>query len=480
MTEEERRRQEYAAAQKALADALRQTNYRSPSELLSNIGAGFTNLSMGMLAPATGRYTDNFPDIRLVGGAPSYMKDEEGNIRTPARDAAREKAARPRGGASGSWDAPAAAPSVFDLPDSAPVVIGQPVAARPSAPSASVPAAGDPSASSPVATGSTLPRARASAGGTLTSNAQSDSGMNGRTMLEQALKMYSSGPDLTALNEYAAQRAKEGDSSMLNALAAQFAGEDFAPVQAQYLRRSLAAQEPMKIGDYGVLANGKFVADPYAARDTQANALYRAGGQIMADDRADRREAAMFDRQAAQLASAERRANAREDRLLDREDKKTAEAKRKEDLRTQSRIATADTVLNNVNDARALLDKTWGGGITRSRTSQVPGTDAYTLAKRIDTIKANIGFDALSAMREASPTGGALGQVAVQEINYLQSTIANLDIGLPDEELAKSLDAVDRHYNNIKMVQQGILPPEYRNGTAQPAASDNEQVVVDW
>lgn len=45
----------------------------------------------------------------------------------------------------------------------------------------------------------------------------------------------------------------------------------------------------------------------------------------------------------------------------------------------------------------------------------------------VNTIKANLGFDALQAMRDASPTGGALGQVAVQELEMLQSTVAALD-----------------------------------------------------
>jgi hypothetical protein len=332
---------------------------------------------------------------------------------------------------------------------------------------------------------SALPRSRrASVGGTLTNSTTSTDELgSGRAMLAQALKMYGENPDITALNEFAAKRAKDGDSSMLNALAAQFAGEGFEPVQAQFLKRAAAAADPVKFGDYGYVAGGKFVADPFAARDKSASANMDAGRQIMVDDRADQRQADMFARQAAQaeaadrrqaaqieaadrrqaaqLRAAENRANAREDSLLSKAERKEQEAQEKDRLRSQAKMAAADTVMDNVADAKDLLQKTWGGGITRATTSKVPGTDSYTLARRIDTIKANIGFDALAAMREASPTGGALGQVAVQELNYLQSTIANLDIGLPDEELEKSLDAVKRHYDNIKMVQRGVMPPGY-------------------
>ena len=112
-----------------------------------------------------------------------------------------------------------------------------------------------------------------------------------RPMLARALGMYGASPDVTALNEYAAQRAREGDSSMLNALAAQFAGEEFQPMQAQFLRRSMAAQEPMKFGNYGYLAGGKFVSDPFASRDTQASAMIDVGGKLLDSEEAAAREA---------------------------------------------------------------------------------------------------------------------------------------------------------------------------------------------
>ena len=38
----------------------------------------------------------------------------------------------------------------------------------------------------------------------------------------------------------------------------------------------------------------------------------------------------------------------------------------------------------------------------------------------------SIGFDRLQAMRDASPTGGALGQVSERELSQLNASIANL------------------------------------------------------
>lgn len=143
-----------------------------------------------------------------------------------------------------------------------------------------------------------LPRTRRlNVAGTLTNNAMPEDELgSGRTMLRQALDLYRSGVDVAELNEYAKQRSQEGDDNMVRALAAQLAGERFAPVQAQFLKRSMSAQEPMKIGNYGVLAGGKFVADPYAARDTEGNALINIGGKLLDNEEAQLREQRLANR----------------------------------------------------------------------------------------------------------------------------------------------------------------------------------------
>src|SRR5690606_15445362 len=59
--------------------------------------------------------------------------------------------------------------------------------------------------------------------------------------------------------------------------------------------------------------------------------------------------------------------------------------------------------------------------------SGVGGTAARDLRGLLDTVKSNAGFDRLQAMRDSSPTGGALGQVSERELAFLQSTIGNLE-----------------------------------------------------
>lgn len=106
----------------------------------------------------------------------------------------------------------------------------------------------------------------------------------------------------------------------------------------------------------------------------------------------------------------------------------------------QTVIATIDSALDKVGSNTAGL----GGSIM----SRVPGSEAVNLESDIDTIKANLGFATLQEMRRNSPTGGALGQVAVQELNMLQSTVASLNTKQSPPQLKKKLEAVKTHYQN--------------------------------
>jgi len=69
----------------------------------------------------------------------------------------------------------------------------------------------------------------------------------------------------------------------------------------------------------------------------------------------------------------------------------------------------------------------------------VPGSPQYDLAQTLNTIKANVGFDKLQAMRDASPTGGALGQVSEMENRLLQSVLGSIEQAQSKEQLRYNL-----------------------------------------
>lgn len=113
------------------------------------------------------------------------------------------------------------------------------------------------------------------------------------------------------------------------------------------------------------------------------------------------------------------------------------------------------------------IDKAIGqvGGLTAGAggalLSNVPGTGAKDLESTLTTIKANIGFDRLQQMREASPTGGALGAIAVQELIALQSVLGSLEQSQSPEQLRENLQRL-----------KAIYEPIVAKAAAYPNASD--------
>ena len=97
----------------------------------------------------------------------------------------------------------------------------------------------------------------------------------------------------------------------------------------------------------------------------------------------------------------------------------------------RSKIAQALPMINNY---------TTGVG---SLLSALPGTQARDLKETIDTIVANLGFEELQDMRNNSPTGGALGAIAVQELNMLQKTKTSLEQAQTVGQLTNAMRELD-------------------------------------
>ena len=106
------------------------------------------------------------------------------------------------------------------------------------------------------------------------------------------------------------------------------------------------------------------------------------------------------------------------------------------------------------DDANGLFNRIFGvGGNTTGMfgklLSNVGGTDANNLRAQLDTIRSNVGFDKLQAMREASPTGGALGNVSEKENMYLQSVLGNVEQSQSPEQLKRNLLRLREAYLDI-------------------------------
>lgn len=119
-----------------------------------------------------------------------------------------------------------------------------------------------------------------SAGGTLTDNVQPKLPSAIERYRKMATDLYGQGsdmldqePDMAPMQAYAKQRSQQGNAAMLNAMAAQYAGESFEPMQAQFLKRAAAARDPLKMGSGYITPEGQYLKDPEVAQTKKAEFL---------------------------------------------------------------------------------------------------------------------------------------------------------------------------------------------------------------
>lgn len=108
------------------------------------------------------------------------------------------------------------------------------------------------------------------------------------------------------------------------------------------------------------------------------------------------------------------------------------------------------TVVQDLGRALELLsDSEWAAGPLSGHTRHVPGTPAHQVHQFLESVASNIGIDQLQAMRESSPTGGALGQVPFQQQKRLEQMLGSLDVTQRQAVLIDNVKRIMNLYNDI-------------------------------
>lgn len=140
------------------------------------------------------------------------------------------------------------------------------------------------------------------------------------------------------------------------------------------------------------------------------------------------------------------------------------------DERSQRTVQSIDELTGQVNG----WTTGWG-----SLLSSVPNTQAKTFNSQLNTLKAAIAFGELTAMREASKTGGALGNVSNIELGLLESALAGLDSAQSPEDfkgqLTKAKDSINRWRSAQGAQPLGVAPASAEVVTTAP---DGVQVII--
>lgn len=121
----------------------------------------------------------------------------------------------------------------------------------------------------------------------------------------------------------------------------------------------------------------------------------------------------------------------------------------------ENQVRSSDIVLDEINRSFDLMEDDGilpEAGFFGDMIKGFGSTDAHALQNTLKTIKANIGFDRLQQMREASPTGGALGNVSDTEISTLQAVAGSLEQSQRPEDLKYNLA---RYYNMLADIVHG-------------------------
>lgn len=150
----------------------------------------------------------------------------------------------------------------------------------------------------------------------------------------------------------------------------------------------------------------------------------------------------------------------------------------------------ADTLVTNLTKLR---DHPGLSGITGLIFGRTPAITAEARSAKadLDNILARGGFAELAAMRQASPTGGALGNISNQEVKYLRDAFGALDPVQDTETFKKKIDDVITQLQSSKrnVREEYDNTYEYRaqraaaaGGAPRPPAglSPEDKQALDW
>jgi len=127
------------------------------------------------------------------------------------------------------------------------------------------------------------------------------------------------------------------------------------------------------------------------------------------------------------------------------------------------------TVIQDLQRAFNIIDKNWSAsGAPAIVTQYIPESEAQAAKGMIESALSNVGLDTLQQMRENSPTGGALGQVPIQQQKRLEQVLGSLDVTQRKDILKDNLNRVINIYTDIVygtpaeiqyLIEQGEINP---------------------
>ena len=134
-----------------------------------------------------------------------------------------------------------------------------------------------------------------------------------------------------------------------------------------------------------------------------------------------------------------------------RKDRAARDAKADKKIKAKAvKARAANTVIQDVGRALELVEQNPNASGPLAMIAQFnPMADAFVVQGHVQSALSNVGLDTLQAMRESSPTGGALGQVPVQQQKRLEQVLGSLKVYNPRGVQIDNLKRVHNIYRDI-------------------------------
>lgn len=140
--------------------------------------------------------------------------------------------------------------------------------------------------------------------------------------------------------------------------------------------------------------------------------------------------------------------------------------------KVMGKAQSVETTVGALDELEGLVKS---GGVTGlSSLIDIPGSKVARAKELVATVTANIGFDRLQLMKDSSATGGALGQIAIQELEQLQKSAGSLALRQDDKDVLKSIQNIKKRYDGI---MAGVEKERERLGIKSGTASENPTSV---
>lgn len=126
----------------------------------------------------------------------------------------------------------------------------------------------------------------------------------------------------------------------------------------------------------------------------------------------------------------------------------------------RSRLQQLDSSARQLENAIGVLQQAegqvngWNTGMVGQASRGMGGTPGYDLNQALEPVRAILSFENLAEMRRNSATGGALGSIAVRELELLSNTVRSLDTAQSEDQLRANLrDVRERLTRTFQAVQ---------------------------